>query len=92
LGNSDNQRAQRRQFHRPGSRRRLARRWQLDRVDIKIKEFAAKLRRGLGDLLSVGIGPDAEANTKRRWSLFHRNTPVPARLATRKRAFTIIEG
>lgn len=73
LGNGHHQRAQRRQLDRPGTRRRLTRRYQLDRVDVKIKEFAAELQGGLGDVLSVGTGPDGDADAKHRRLLFHAN-------------------
>jgi hypothetical protein len=65
------------QVHRPRSRRRLPRTGNRHRLDVKLKKLAAQLQRGLGNLLIVSIGPDGDADVKRRWSLFHSHTPYP---------------
>ena len=71
LGGGDDQRAQRRQLHPPGTRRGLASAGQLDRLHLEVQQLTAKLQGGLGDLLGVVVGPGADLDAERRRSLFH---------------------
>jgi hypothetical protein len=63
-----------RQLDRPGSPRRLACLWQLDRVGTEIEELTARPRGGRSDPLGVGAGPDGDAGGERRWLLSHGHT------------------